>query len=69
MEIRSKQEIEQERGELIKKIEVHVARLKRVGWQGYEGWVGVTQTEEQAWKESVGKHEWILRMLREIDGK
>ena len=55
--------LEQKKRELKVKVQAELMELKERGIEGYDGWVGVTETVQQAYDRRVKSSEWILKML------
>ncbi len=60
---------EQERQELMVKVRADLRGVIARGIEGYDGWVGGTETVEQAFNDRVKSSEWVLKMLVEIGSK
>lgn len=61
--IQNREKWEKERSELKVKVRADLREVLKNGIDGYEGFVAVTETVEQAFNDRVKSNRWVLKML------
>ncbi|MBW8036687.1 MAG: hypothetical protein FVQ79_13945 [Planctomycetes bacterium] len=61
--IEDREKWNKERLELMSRVRSDLRGVIARGIAGYDGWVGLTETTEQAYNDRVKSSEWVLKML------